>query len=182
MLTPQEVIAGRRQLVAVRTKLEGLAGAVVVEIAFDQPILEHSTEGDAGASGRPGELAGQCEIAEQQDQRSGHDAQAAPDQRSGAELRWQPAEQHPARTTQTEQHPPCRAMGRCRERGEHEQKQVFQFRIPITVDHEEIERQNRQAGKNVGQQQAGQHRERCGQAQPEHDGRPLQRMSDIEHT
>ena len=61
-ISPQEVVPGRRQCVPVGAQFESFFGAMIVEIAFDEPILEHAAKSDARASRCPGDLARQREV------------------------------------------------------------------------------------------------------------------------
>src|SRR6202790_3540667 len=52
-VAPQELIGGGRQLVAIGAELQFRLRTMFLQIASDDAILQHSPEGDAGASWRP---------------------------------------------------------------------------------------------------------------------------------
>src|SRR5262245_42154416 len=77
---PEEVISGRRQPVTIRAELISCGGTMVVEIALDDPILQHASEYYSIASRRPGELPRKCEIADEQHRGTSRDAGPAAQQ------------------------------------------------------------------------------------------------------
>ena len=81
-VAPQEVIGGRRQLIAIRTEFEPRGWTMVVEIALDDAILQHAAEGNAEAARRPNELPRQREIAREQHGRSRRNRAAAGEKRA----------------------------------------------------------------------------------------------------
>ncbi len=56
-VAPQELVGGRRQFIAIGAELQFLLRAMVVEILFDDAVLQHPAERNAVAAGRPCQLS-----------------------------------------------------------------------------------------------------------------------------
>ena len=70
---PQELIGSGRQLVAIRTQPESRVWAMLVEIALDDPILQHAAESNPEAARRPCELPRKGKIRREQHCRAGRE-------------------------------------------------------------------------------------------------------------
>src|SRR5262249_34289608 len=69
-IIPQEVVGGSRQIVAIRTELEPRIRTMIIEIALDDPVLQHTAERDTEAARRPRQLPRQGKVGGEQHCRS----------------------------------------------------------------------------------------------------------------
>ena len=126
-VAPEKSVRRGRKLVAIRAQLEFHRRAVIVQIARHDAILQHSSEGDTGAAGRPRKLSRQREVGCEQHQRACNDRQAAANQPDRGNACSQPRPHHPAGAAQPKQHAERCAVGRRGERGEREPS------VPVTA-------------------------------------------------
>ena len=180
-LAPQEFIGSGGKLVAIGTELQFGLRTMIPEVARNDAVLQHPAECDAVTSGRPGQFSRQGEIGRQQHSGANNDGQAGARQRRNRNPPAQEWPRNPACAAEPEQHRQCGAVGRASKRGEHKQREFFEPGNLVVMKHQKKKREDRQSGKNIRQQHAGEPRQRGGNDQCERQPKYPHRTDDAEH-
>src|SRR5262245_61285847 len=120
---------------------------MVVEIAFDDAILQHAPEGNAEAARRPGELPRQGEIRREQHRRSRGNGAAGGEKRAqGAKARGK--QNWNGINPDREEYRERRAVGGGGEGDEHKKPNALQARGTRMMKDQEMERKDAQPGRD----------------------------------
>ncbi len=141
---------------------------MVAKIAADDPVLQHAAEQDPIAAGREGEASGNDAVRRQRH------GDPEDHRRAGmAQSRRRDTRAHPRRDEeerrQGRHQGQRRAVGRRRKGDEDDQRPPLP-RTGRLAEHDKMEGQHRQAGENIGEEDAGEPRQRGRNRQAGDDG------------
>src|SRR5207248_7275532 len=143
---PQELIGSGRQLVAIRTQPESRVWAMLVEIALDDPILQHAAESNPEAARRPCELPRKGKIRREQHCRAGRECPTSGKKhRHAATTRRQAGR---SKSQDGSEHRKGRAVAGCGKSDQNKQAGPLAApEIRLMID-KQIERKHADAGEN----------------------------------